>query len=65
MFSEIAFPPFVYLLTIKSPPIDYNFQDITFFSDCEFAQYRKDSFAFGCAGSRFAFSRRFSDKRGD
>jgi hypothetical protein len=40
-FSEIAFPPFVYLLAIRSPPIDRNLQDISFFSDAPFAQYRQ------------------------
>jgi hypothetical protein len=40
-FSEIGFPPCVYLLSIGSPPIDQNLQDITFFSDSAFAQYRQ------------------------
>jgi hypothetical protein len=40
-FSEIAFPPFVYLLTIKSPPIDQHLQDISFFSESVFGQFRQ------------------------
>jgi hypothetical protein len=40
-FSEIAFPPFVYLLAIRSPPIDRELHDISFFSDAAFAQYRQ------------------------
>jgi hypothetical protein len=40
-FSEIAFPPFVYVLAIRSPPIDRSLQDISFFSDAAFAQYRQ------------------------
>ena len=40
-FSEIAFPPFIYLLSIRSQPIDRSLQDITFFSGSAFAQYRQ------------------------
>jgi hypothetical protein len=40
-FSEIAFPPFIYLLTIQSQPLDPNLQDITFFSDSLPGQYRQ------------------------
>jgi hypothetical protein len=40
-FSEIAFPPFIYLLAIDSPPIDPELQDITFFAESVFGQYRQ------------------------
>jgi hypothetical protein len=41
MVMESQFPPFVYLLAIRSPPVDRSLQDISFFSDAGFAQYRQ------------------------
>jgi hypothetical protein len=41
VFSEIAFPPFVHVLAIDSTPIDPGLQDISFFSDSQFGQYRQ------------------------
>jgi len=40
VFSEIAFPPFVYVLSIDSPPVVESLQDITFFANGGLAQHR-------------------------
>lgn len=40
VFSEIAFPPFVYTLCIDSKPPDERLFDITFFSQSAFNDYR-------------------------
>ena len=40
VFSEIAFPPFVYVLSINSPPVVEGLQDITFFANGGLAQHR-------------------------
>ncbi len=37
-FSEIAFSPFLYVMTFDSPPPSDSFLDLTMFSDCEFRE---------------------------
>jgi hypothetical protein len=43
IFSEVAFPPLGYLMTINSKPPDDELFDITFFSESSFMDYREVS----------------------
>ena len=37
-FSEITFPPFVYVMTVNNPPPDYRLVDISWFAQLDFDQ---------------------------
>jgi hypothetical protein len=44
VFSEISFPPFGYILTIDSPPVDEGLLDITHFTGFGYNDWRSEYF---------------------